>query len=154
MTVRFATPNDKKTILNLFDEFALYIEAIETPSKVGSEIYDEIIKRNDIKIFIIEDNGQLLGIATFYLLPSIRHGWKRGHIGDFFITQKSRNKGFGTFLLKSIKDYCHKNNIKVIKLHSGNDLTKAHRFYEKNGGKSTERFFRFDIGGKSSKEAK
>ena len=108
-------------------------------------MFDEIISRDDTKIFVIEENGQILGMSTFYLLPNIRHGWKRGHIEDFFITKNARNKGAGTFLLKSIKDYCRKNNIKVIKLNSGNELVKAHYFYEKNGGKTTERFFRFDI---------
>ncbi len=145
MNVRFATAKDKAEILNLFDEFGVLIYAKEIPSKVGAAIFDEVIGRNDTKIFVIEDNDQILGMATFYLLPSIRHGWKRGHIEDFFITKTARGNGTGTFLLKSIKDYCCKNNIKVIKLHSGNDLVRAHHFYEKNGGKTTERFFRFDI---------
>lgn len=145
MNVRFATSGDKTQVFKLFDEFSVLLKAKEIPSKVGGQIYDEIIFRNDTKIFIVEDKNQILGLATFYLLPNIRHGWKRGHIEDFFITHNFRNQGVGTFLLTSIKNYCKKNNIKVIKLHSGNDLEKAHHFYEKNGGKSTERFFRFDI---------
>ena len=145
MNIRFAAAKDKVKILKLFDEFGEYIHAAEIPSKVGEAIYDEIISREDTKIFIVEDNGKILGLCTFYLLPSIRHGWKRGHIEDFFLTKTARNKGVGTFLLNSIKEYCRKNKIKVIKLHSGNDLAKAHHFYEKNGGESTERFFRLDI---------
>ncbi len=146
MNARFATLNDKEKVLNLFDEFSLMLKASDTPSKVGGPIFDEIISRDDTKIFVVEDNGQILGIATFYLLPNIRHGWKRGHIEDFFVVNSARSKGVGTFLLSSIKDYCRKNSIKVIKLDSGNELTNAHSFYEKNGGKTTERFFRFDIG--------
>lgn len=145
MIVRFAVFDDKAQVLKLFDEFSLLIKAKEIPSEVGGPIFDEIISRDDTKIFVVEDNGQMLGLATFYLLPNIRHGWKRGHIEDFFITDSARGKGIGTFLLSSIKDYCRKNNIKVIKLHSGKDLLKAHHFYEKNGGRTTERFFRFDI---------
>lgn len=145
MNVRFATFDDKTQVFKLFDEFGLLIKVKDIPSKIGGTIFNEIIRRSDTKIFVVEENGQMLGLATFYLLPNIRHGWKRGHIEDFFITKKARGKGIGTFLLSSIKDYCRKNNIKVIKLHSGNDLVKAHHFYEKNGGKSSERFFRFDI---------
>lgn len=145
MEVRFAISNDKAQVLKLFDEFSLMIKAKDIPSKVGSAIFDEIVSRDDTKIFVVEENSQILGIATFYLLPNIRHGWKRGHIEDFFVTNSARSKGVGTFLLSSIKDYCRKNNIKVIKLNSGNELINAHSFYEKNGGKTTERFFRFDI---------
>lgn len=145
MNVRLATAPDKMKVLHLFDEFSSLLQASDIPSLVGSTVYDEIINRNDTKIFIIEDNNQLLGVATLYLMPNIRHGWKLGHIEDFFITANERNKGIGTYLLNAIKNYCHKNSIRVIKLDSGNELVKAHKFYEKNGGKTTERFFRFDI---------
>lgn len=145
MNVRLATKMDKTMVLELFDEFGKMINAAEIPSKVGGAMFDEITGRDDTKIFVIEEKGCMLGIATFYLLPNIRHGRKRGHIEDFFITGSARNKGAGTFLFESIKDYCRKNKIKVFKLNSGNDLVKAHRFYEKKGGKTTERFFRFDI---------
>ncbi|HSW88021.1 MAG TPA: GNAT family N-acetyltransferase [Candidatus Saccharimonadales bacterium] len=145
MNVRFATSNDKAQVFKLLDEFSSLLKTVDIPSKVGEHIFDEVISRNDTKIFVVEENNQLLGLATFYLLPNIRHGWKRGHIEDFFVTNNSRSKGLGTFLFSSIKDYCRKNNIKVIKLDSGNELITAHSFYKKNGGKTTEKFFRFDI---------
>lgn len=145
MKIRFADSEDKDQVLTLLDEFSLLLKARETPSKIGGKIFDEIITRNDIKIFVADENGILTGLATLYLLPNIRHGWQRGHIEDFFISGKYRRKGIGSLLLNAVKDYCRKNSIRVIKLDSGNELTKAHRFYEKNGGKSTERFFRFDI---------
>ena len=145
MTIRLATAQDKNKVLKLFDEFSHMFHAKETPSKVGGKIFDEIITRSDTKIFVAEENDELQGLVTFYIIPNIRHGWHRGHIEDFFVTKTVRNKGIGTQLLSFIKDYCRKNNIKVIKLDSGNELVNAHMFYEKNGGKTTERFFRFDI---------
>jgi GNAT superfamily N-acetyltransferase len=145
MIIRLATAQDKNKVLKLFDEFSYMFQAKEIPSQVGGKIFDEIISREDIKIFIADENGQLQGLVTFYIIPNIRHGWHRGHIEDFFVTKTVRNKGVGTQLLSFIKDYCRQNNIKVIKLDSGNELVNAHKFYEKNGGKTTERFFRFDI---------
>lgn len=146
MEVRLATKNDKSQILKLFDEFNRLIKpGSQLPLKESSSIFDEIIERDDTNIFIVIEDQEILGFATFYLLPNIRHGWKRGHIEDFFVTHAKHRRGVGTFLLSSIKEYCRKNNIRVIKLDSGNELTKAHSFYEKNGGRTTERFFRFDI---------
>lgn len=145
MTIRLATSEDKEQVLKLFDEFSSLLKAKEVPSQIGGKIFDEIMSRTDTKIFVAEENGNLLGLSTFYLLPNIRHGWHRGHIEDFFVSDMARHKGVGTKLLTFIKDYCKTNNIKVIKLDSGNELTDAHRFYEKNGGKTTERFFRIDI---------
>lgn len=145
MIVRLATVHDKEQVLSLFDEFSLLLEAKDSPSKVGGKIFDEIVNRDDTKIFVAEEDEKILGLVTFYLLPNIRHGWHRGHIEDFFVTSAARGKGVGTKLIAFVKDYCRKNNTKVIKLDSGNELASAHKFYEKNGGKTTERFFRFDI---------
>lgn len=145
MNVRAAIQKDKAQVFQLFDEFGALINTEHIPSKVGSAMFDEIIERSDTHIFVVEEKGKLFGVATLYLLPNIRHGWKRGHIEDFFVTDTARRKGIGSFLLSAIKDYCRDHNIKVIKLDSGNELTWAHSFYEKNGGKTTERFFRFDI---------
>src|SRR3989338_3478559 len=85
-------------------------------------------------------------LITLYLLPNMRHGWHRGHVEDFVISENSRGKGIGTQLFNAVKKYCKENNIKVIKLDSGVDLIGAHKFYEKNGGKFTEKMFRFDVG--------
>jgi GNAT superfamily N-acetyltransferase len=117
----------------------------EKPSLVGGDIFDEIMSRKDTMIFVAESDGKLQGLVTFYLLPNVRHGWYRGHIEDFFVTGSARGSGIGTQLFDAIKDYCRKNNIKVVKLDSGNELGSAHKFYERNGGKTTERFFRFDL---------
>jgi GNAT superfamily N-acetyltransferase len=145
MIIRLANRQDKDKVLKLFDEFSSLLQAKEVPSKIGGNIFDEIMNQGDTKIFVADENGELAGVVTFYLLPNIRHGWKRGHIEDFFVSNEFRNKGIDTQLLSFIKGYCKKNNIKVIKLDSGIKLTNAHKFYEKNGGKTTERFFRFDI---------
>jgi GNAT superfamily N-acetyltransferase len=133
MNIRLATAQDKEQVLALLDEFSSLMRAKEIPSQIGGAIFDA------------DEQGQLQGLATLYLLPNIRHGWHRGHIEDFFVTPTLRKKGVGTQIFTFMKDYCLKNHVKVIKLDSGNELTDAHAFYEKNGGKTTERFFRFDI---------
>ncbi len=145
MNIRFATNKDKEQLLRLLDEFSLLLKADDVPSAVGSETFGKVINRTDIKMFVAEEDNKLVGTATLYVLPNIRHGCLRGHIEDFFITQNMRNRGVGTAILNAIKDFCRKNNIRVVKLSSGNELVGAHKFYEKMDGKTTERFFRFDF---------
>lgn len=152
MKIRFATKNDKESVLKLLDELGEevnkkmgYSPHNAEAQKVGGPVFDEIISRKDTLIFVAEDNNKLIGLITFYLLPNIRHGWHRGHIEDFIVSETARGKGIGTQLFNAVKKYCRENNIKVIKVDSGVDLTGAHRFYEKNGGKFTEKMFRFDI---------
>lgn len=145
MIVRIANQQDKDQVLKLFDEFSRFFNASDTPSEIGGEIYDEVIRREDTMIFVAEESNQLIGLATFYILPNIRHGWHRGHVEDFFITDSMRGKGVGTKIFDAMKEYCREKNIKVIKLDSAIELEETHAFYEKNGGKFTEKMFRFDI---------
>ena len=152
MKIRFATKTDKESVLQLLDELGEEVNKKmgfsphnAEAKKIGGPIFEEIISRKDTLIFVAEDNEKLVGLATFYLLPNMRHGWHRGHVEDFVISEKMRGKGVGTQLFNTIKQYCKEKNIKVIKLDSGVDLTEAHRFYEKNGGKFTEKMYRFDI---------
>lgn len=152
MNIRFATNKDKVAVLKLLDELGKEVNKRRGYSphnveaqKLGGPIFDEIISRKDALIFVAEENGKLVGLVTFYLLPNMRHGYHRGHIEDFVVSKADRGKGIGSRLFDAIKKYCKEKNIKVIKLDSGIDLTDAHRFYEKNGGKFTEKMFRFDI---------
>ena len=145
MKIRTATTKDKVQVMQLFDEFSAFFGTEDVPSEVGETIFDQVVRRDDIKLFVAEEDGQLLGLATLYLLPNIRHGYMRGHIEDFFVTQNTRSNGVGTKIFDGVKEYCRAHHIKVIKLDSGNELADAHFFYEKNGGKTTERFFRFDL---------
>jgi GNAT superfamily N-acetyltransferase len=145
MIIRFATPKDKEQILKLFDEFNFLLKSRDRPSKIGGTMFDEVINRRDNKIFVAEENNKLIGTVTLYFLPNIRHGCYRGYIKDFFVTEKMRNKGVGTAMFEEIKDYCRKNKVNVIKLAAGNKLIDAQKFYEVIGGKTTERFFRFNV---------
>ena len=151
MEVRFARQGDKKQVLGLLDEFGVEVNkkirhsAKSEAQKIGGRIFDEIIRRKDTMIFLAIEEENVVGLATFYLLPNIRHGWHRGHIEDFIVSEKARRKGIGSAIMDAVKTYCRKNNIKVIKLDSGLELKEAHKFYEKHGGKHTEKMYRLDL---------
>lgn len=153
MLVRLATKLDKVELLKLVDQLSLEIlskdkSANQNPKgaqQYGGPIFDELLRRKDTEIFVAEDKGKLVGVATFYILPNIRHGHRWAHIDDFVVDKSTRCKGIGSALFNYIKKYCKQNDIRVIKLESGYELLPAHEFYEKLGGKSTDRMFRFDI---------
>lgn len=145
MKIRLANYKDKQQVLSLLDEFSRELNASDVPSQIGGDIFDKVINRADILIFVAEENEKLIGLVTFYLLPNIRHGYHRGHVEDVFVTKSKRKKGVGTEIFNEIKNYCRRNKIKVIKLDSGIKLEHAHKFYQKNGGEHTEIMFRFEI---------
>ena len=153
MLVRLANKSDKAELLKLVDQLSIEILSNEKSAKQnpkgaqqnGGPIFSELIQRTDTEIFVAEDKGKLVGVANFYILPNIRHGHRWAHIDDFVVDKSTRGQGVGSKIFEYIKKYCRENNIKVIKLESGYELLPAHKFYEKLGGKSTDRMFRFDI---------
>lgn len=152
MIVRLAKLKDKVAVLRLLGELIdeVNIRSGESPKgladdKMPSKLYEELAKREDVKIFVVENEGKILGVADLFIIPIMRRGYYQGHIEDFVITKDMRGKGIGSLLLEAIKDFCKKKGIKVIKLTSGLELTSAHKFYEKNGAKFTEKMYRFDL---------
>ncbi|MGH7204107.1 MAG: GNAT family N-acetyltransferase [Candidatus Levyibacteriota bacterium] len=152
MKIRLAQPVDKESVLKLLDEIGEennkkvgYSPHNTEAQKVGGPIYEEILSRKDTMIFVAEEDTEIVGVVTFYILPNIRHGSHRGHIEDCVVSKKVRGKGIGSKLFDAVKEYCKQQNIKVFKLDSSNELIETHRFYEKNGGKQAEKMFRFAV---------
>lgn len=152
MNVRLATIIDKEKALLLLDELINQVNKNSgKPPKFteGQEkrekIYEELLNRPDVKIFVAEDNNKLIGIADLFIVPIMRRGYYQGHIEDFVVTENMRGKGVGTTILSAIVNFCKNNNIGVIKLTSGFELKDSYKFYEKNGFISTEKMFRLDI---------
>jgi len=149
--VRLATQDDKKDVLSLLDELLTHIEETqkygshEPAEVVGSVLFDELIKKDTFKIFVAEENGNIVGVATLFAYPILRRGQYRGQLEELVVTKNMRSKGVGSKLLEAVKDYCKNNNIRSLRLNSGIELTNAHRFYEVHGGKFTEKMFRFDL---------
>lgn len=149
--IRLAKSEDKENVLKILDEL-IY----EVNKKMGSTLahksnqkryalYEKMLHREDIKIFVAQENGEIYGVAELYIIPILRRGYYQGVIEGLVVSKSMRGKGIGSALLKEIIDYCKSNNISVIKVNSGNELTEAHKFYESHGGKFTEKLFRFDL---------
>lgn len=151
MEIRMAKPKDVKDILSLLDELIACVNKLSKyPPKfaesdeVRGKIFQDLLKRDDVRIFVVENGGRVVAMADIFILPIMRRGAQYVHIEDLVVTDAMRGKGIGTKLMEYIKNYCLKNNTKVIKLTSGLELEDAHKFYEKNGGKFTEKMFRFE----------
>lgn len=157
MKIRFAAPSDRQAVLALLDELIDEVNRCSNrppkgvyDDKTRAKLYDSLLKRDDVKIFVAEDQGKIVGVADIFIHPIMRRGYHQVHIEDFVVTRKLRGKGIGSILMQAIKKYCTDNNITKMKLTSGLELESAHKFYEKHEGKFTEKMFRFELSDKSS----
>ena len=150
MIIRFAAKKDKKQVLQLIAElmnnaYKMTGKPLISTKDLPQDIFEKLVKRGDVKIFVAEENDKLVGLATLYIIPIMRRTKPRGELEELVVTEDKRGQGIGRKLFEKVLQFCKENNVYSLKLSSYLELTKAHSFYEKLGGKTIERTFRFDI---------
>lgn len=152
MIIRLATVKDERQVLSLLNELGEVINELVSPGpnylrahELGKKNYQEAFKRNDRKVFVAENDGRIIGVATFFILTDFITGSTFAHIDDFVIQKSFRGKGIGGALLTYIKKYAKLHGIHTIKLTSSPQLIRAHKFYKKHGGVFAQRVIKFEL---------
>jgi GNAT superfamily N-acetyltransferase len=152
MTIRLAEAKDKTRVLSLLNQLGKVINELvcfdpdnERAHVLGRDNYDRVMKDDNTKLFVIEDKGKVVGVASFFILHDMITGKPFAHIDDFVIDEKKRNKGYGTRLMKGILEYGKTHDIHCIQLTSSLQLVEAHKFYENLGGKFARKVIKFTL---------
>jgi GNAT superfamily N-acetyltransferase len=107
MSIRPATIADTDEILALIYELALYEKAPEEAKATREQIIDSFFCENP-KVFceIVEVDGEIAGLAIWFLNYSTWQGKHGIYLEDLFIRPQFRGKGFGKALLKHLAALC------------------------------------------------
>lgn len=107
MSIRPATIADTDEILALIYELALYEKAPEEAKATREQIIDSFFCENP-KVFceIVEVDGEIAGLAIWFLNYSTWQGKHGIYLEDLFIRPQFRGKGFGKALLKHLAAIC------------------------------------------------
>lgn len=150
MKIRLANKNDKEQIISLIVELTnvgrkILGKPAVTIQDLSTNTFEKLLKRNDVKMFVAEENNEIAGLATLYIIDVMRRIKPRAELEELVVTKDKRGKGIGEKLIQSVLTYCKTHNIYALKLSSLLGNKKAHAFYKKQGGKIIEQEFRFDI---------
>ncbi len=148
----FPTKADVDEIIDLFAEITDVIKAkvgwdnykIETRRSEQKMIIEMIMDLDD-KIFVGRYKGEIIAGVNVEIIRNIRHGWQRAHIEELVVKDGYRGQGVGTAMVKHVIEYCKANNIHVIKLLCGEQLTDSQCFYEKLGFVNKDKGYRLEI---------
>jgi GNAT superfamily N-acetyltransferase len=107
MSIRPATIADTDEIIALIYELALYEKAPEEAKATREQIIDSFFCENP-KVFceIVEVDGEIAGLAIWFLNYSTWQGKHGIYLEDLFIRPQFRGKGFGKALLKHLAAIC------------------------------------------------
>ena len=152
MNIRLANLKDQEKVLLLLNELGEVINEVVrfdpdnvSAHELGRENYKQAMSREDRRVFIVEHEGDVIGVATFFILTDFITGRAFAHIDDFVIKKKFRGKGIGAKLLTFIKEYAKNNHIRTVKLTSSPQLTRAYKFYKRHGGVFSQRVIKFEV---------
>jgi len=109
MIIKKLTEEYLQKYISLVEKFSNYEQSIiKTRRK-----YENIINDDNINIYILLEDENLIGIGTLFVLHKI-HCNNIGQIEDVCIDDKYRNKGYGAYIVKYLTDYAL-NNLKCYK---------------------------------------
>lgn len=139
--VRKATENDISAISELYrEQFREMSKLIPDFIKEGDqsiEFLEKSISNNESDILVYENDGIIVGFILLqakvrpdfdFMLPG-----KFCYIMDIIVTEKERNKGFGTALMNSAKDWAKDRDCSFINLDVLANNHGAIALYEKLG---------------------
>ena len=139
--IRKATHNDIPAITELYrEQFRAMSKLIPDFIKEGDqsiEFLKNTISNDDSDILVYENDGTVVGFILIqakerpdfdFMLPG-----KYCYIMDVIVTEAHRNKGFGTALMNSAKDWAKEQNCSFINLDVLITNTNAIALYEKLG---------------------
>ncbi len=139
--IRKATCDDIPAIAELYrEQFREMSKLIPDFIKEGDqsvEFLEKTISNDDSDILVYENDGTVVGFILLqakerpdfdFMLPG-----KYCYIMDVIVTKTHRNKGFGTALMNSAKDWAKEQNCSFINLDVLTTNTNAISLYEKLG---------------------
>lgn len=104
------------------------------PNALYLKAWDNISKNNNCEIFVVEDQGKVVGVAQLdYLQYLTYQGGRRAQIEGVRVHRKYRNKGIGKKLFQFLIEKARQNDCHLVQLTTDTTRPDALKFYESLG---------------------
>lgn len=129
--IRFAESPDLEAIRDLVVELAIFEKEPDAVLATTND-YLEAFDSGLIKVFVAEDDGEIVGMALFYDTFSTWKG-KMLYLEDFVVKEAYRSKGVGKLLFDKTLAYAQESGCKLMKWQVLDWNERAIKFYEREG---------------------
>jgi GNAT superfamily N-acetyltransferase len=132
-TIRKATIEDLKFVVELFDKYRVFYEK-ESDKQNAESFISERLEINDSKIFVAEiDNGNLVGFVQLYPIFSSTRMQRLWLLNDLFVDKEHRGKGISKQLIERSKELCKQTNSCGLVLETAKANSVGNELYPKVG---------------------
>lgn len=140
--IRGCETKDEKMYIKLNLEFMEsvrkenpYWDNLKFPSEeeMRQVFYEAISSPENIKIFIIEQDNNIIGYINTWCVYSVWTMGKSLIVDDLYISREFRNKGYGKRAMEYLVNYTLLNGFKRIQLNAEKNNAIAQTLYKKIG---------------------
>jgi ribosomal protein S18 acetylase RimI-like enzyme len=143
--LRVALPEDVLAISKLWQKFMDYNvqfdDSFMVKDKIVGRFARELQNRIDdhnYRLAVIEYDGEVVGYCMSYISkkPYFFKLGKFGFIGDLFVEQNFRRRGYGRMLVDDAIEFFKRKRVEQIELLVANDSKNTIKFWEQMGYKT------------------
>src|SRR5436190_8323018 len=137
VTIRAARVADVPAMASLLAE----LFAIEKDFKIDRAKQERslrmIIERPSAGAWVVEMNGQVVGMATAQTIVSTAEGAESSWIEDVIVTERLRGQGIGRRLVEAVQSWCAARGVTRMQLLADGANVRGVDFYEGRGWNRT-----------------
>lgn len=143
--IREAVLEDLEGILSLYEQPSMDNGNILSIEKAG-EIFARMSKYPDYKVYVAEEEGELVGTYALAIMDNLGHqGKPSGLIEDVVVKECKQGQGIGRLMMEHAVALCKDKGCYKAALSSNIKREAAHRFYESLGFKKHGYSFLMDL---------
>lgn len=139
--IRDARVEDADAVRNLLEQLGYSNTVSFLENKLTIMLSD-----TTYKVIVYEANDKVTGFISVHFYEQIAYEGEFATIGFFVVDSTVRSRGIG----KALEEYCTRLAIDrgcaIMELYSNEKRVDAHRFYERQGYKSYEKYFMKEVG--------
>jgi len=129
---RPARAADLDQLIALFQ--ASEVSAVVAPRQRAAEVWQQILVREGVTVFVSEDQGRLVATAMLITAPNLlRSGRQHGFLENVVAHPAHRGRGHGRAVVLAALDEAWRQNCHHVLMQSGRRDPRVHRFYESCG---------------------
>jgi ribosomal protein S18 acetylase RimI-like enzyme len=130
MLIRAAKVDDADQIVRLIQELATNLDE---SSPITASYVCQSIKSPGFGILLAEETGQVVGLLSYSIRPSLFHAANSGLIEDLVVDEAFRGKSIGSALLKELMSQLEAMGCAEVSVTTMPDNAGAQRFYKAHG---------------------
>lgn len=136
MKIKNASPDETKKVKQFLADLYLELgEEKESLEFLTDELIISMVNNCSTKIFLAEDNDEIIGLLTLTESQAIYAGGKYGVIDEMYVIPEYRSKQVGALLVNKAKEIAQEKNWKRIDVTAPTEerWKRTVAFYEKCG---------------------